>query len=49
MKKATSLTSMLKTIGLPNVLASRRNNSDSEIIEFGINSSNGDNGKAPQY
>ena len=38
---------MLKTTGLSDVPASRKNNSDGEVIRFGV--SNGSDGKTPQY
>ena len=38
---------MLKTTRLPDMPASRRNNGDGQVIEFGV--SNSSDGKASQY
>ena len=38
---------MLKTTGLPDVPASKRNNGDSEVVGFGVGGSGGDDGKKP--
>lgn len=49
MKKAISLISILKITGLSDILASKKNNGNGEVHEYGVGDKNSDGDKTPQY